>query len=147
MGARRQGTVIFTDGACSGNPGPGGYAAIIVEFDADRVAVREQIVTGGESNTTNNRMEIRAAIEGLKAVSQPGTVTVVSDSQYVIYTMTKGWKRSKNPDLWAALDAAAEPHKVRWEYVRGHAGHEYNERCDQLAVKEVHKQKLRGGNM
>jgi ribonuclease HI len=141
----RQGTVIFTDGACSGNPGPGGYAAIIVEFGADGLPVSEQIIKGGEPNTTNNRMEIRAAIEGLKAVIQPASVTVVSDSQYVIYTMTKGWKRGKNPDLWTALDIAAAPHRVKWEYTRGHAGHEYNERCDQLAVQEVHKQKLRSG--
>ncbi len=128
---------IYTDGACSGNPGPGGYAAILVATDASGRILRELPVTGGEPDTTNNRMELRAAIAGLSALTKPGPVTVVSDSEYLVNTMTKGWKRKKNQDLWAELDALAAIHDITWQYVRGHTGHPYNERCDRLAVAEI----------
>ncbi|MDX2159732.1 MAG: ribonuclease H [bacterium] len=131
--------VLYTDGACSGNPGPGGYAAIVVAYDADGSPVKEKIVTGGAKHTTNNQMEIRAVIDGLRALETPTAVTIVSDSQYVIYTMTKNWKRNKNQDLWEQLDDLVSLHKVKWTYVKGHAGHAYNERCDQLAVAEIAK--------
>jgi ribonuclease HI len=131
-------TELYTDGACSGNPGPGGYAAILVCRSEDgRVTERE--ISGSEPDTTNNRMEIRAVIEGLRALTRPVNVRIVSDSQYVIHTMTRKWRRNKNQDLWAELDALVRPHKVTWEYVRGHAGHAYNERCDRLAVAEIRK--------
>jgi ribonuclease HI len=131
--------VVYTDGACSGNPGPGGYAAILVAYDASGKVVKERTIVGGEKNTTNNQMEIRAVIEGLKTLTQPSEVRVVSDSQYVINTMTKGWKRRKNQELWDELDALCAKHKVTWEYIKGHAGHHYNERCDKLAVAEIEK--------
>lgn len=130
---------LYTDGACSGNPGPGGYAAILVATDADGTIVKERIVTGGDRATTNNRMEIMAVIAGLDALTDPTAVEIVSDSQYVINTMTKNWKRNKNHDLWARLDALCARHRVRWRYIRGHAGHAYNERCDRLAVAEIAK--------
>jgi len=131
--------VLYTDGACSGNPGPGGYAAILVAYDENGGAGKEEIVTGGATHTTNNQMEINAVIDGLRALSRPTPVTVVTDSQYVINTMTKNWKRNKNQALWEQLDELCEVHKVKWVYVRGHAGHEYNERCDKLAVAEIQK--------
>jgi ribonuclease HI len=127
--------VLYTDGACSGNPGPGGYAAILVAYDAQGEVAKEREIVGAEKSTTNNQMEIRAVIEGLKALSAPSEVRVVSDSQYVINTMTKNWKRKKNQDLWDELDDLCALHTVTWEYVKGHAGHEYNERCDKLAVQ------------
>lgn len=128
---------LYSDGACSGNPGPGGYAAILVATDATGTAVNEHVVSGGAADTTNNRMEIMAVIAGLEALTQPTQVLIVSDSQYVIYTMTKNWKRNKNGDLWQRLDALCARHKVSWKYVKGHAGHEYNERCDKLAVAQI----------
>jgi len=94
---------------------------------------------GGAANTTNNRMEILAVIEGLRALPNPTSIMIVSDSQYVINTMTKNWKRNKNQDLWEDLDALCDLHKVKWTYVRGHAGHVYNERCDKLAVSQIAK--------
>jgi ribonuclease HI len=99
--------------------------------------VRERESSGGEAHTTNNRMEIQAVIAGLDALTHPSRLTIWSDSQYVIYTMTRGWKRKKNHDLWEALDKALAPHQVTWQYVRGHAGHEYNERCDALARQAI----------
>jgi ribonuclease HI len=126
--------VIYTDGACSGNPGPGGFAAILTAADDTGQVTHESVVTGGEPQTTNNRMEMRAVIEGLKALTRPSTVQVVSDSQYVIRTMTEDWKRNKNRDLWEEIDQLCQVHQVTWVYTKGHAGHEYNERCDQLAV-------------
>ncbi len=125
---------LYTDGACRGNPGPGGYAAILTATNTQGELLREIEVTGGEPETTNNRMEIRAVIEGLNAIKQPSTVEIVSDSQYVIYTMTRNWKRKANLDLWDQLDDAIKRHTIRWRYVKGHAGHDYNERCDKLAV-------------
>ena len=128
---------LYTDGACSGNPGPGGYAAILVARDDKGRIIKTLEITGGEPETTNNRMEIRAVIEGLRALTAPATLTIVSDSQYVIKTMTQGWKRKKNEDLWAELDEQLARHHVTWQYVRGHDGHEYNERCDRLAVAAI----------
>ena len=131
---------IFTDGSCSGNPGPGGYAVIIEED-----GIRREL-TGGESQTTNNRMELRAVIEGLAALDEPSLVRVVTDSRYVangmkswIYTWRrKGWKTSagtpvKNRDLWERLDKLSQTHEVSWEWVRGHNNHPENERADLLA--------------
>ncbi len=119
---------IYTDGSCLGNPGPGGWAAIVVSDGAERE------LTDGDAHTTNQRMEVMAAIKGLEAVPAGGAVTVHSDSLYVINTMTKGWKRKANVDLWPALDAVVGERTVTWEWVKGHAGHPMNERADRLAV-------------
>ena len=141
---------IFTDGACSGNPGPGGWACIVATPDG---RVRE--LGGGERATTNNRMEMSGVLEGLRAVAPlPGVVVVHSDSTYVIDGITSwilGWKRRgwktaageavKNEDLWRALDAAVAargPRGVEWRWVRGHDGHDANERCDEIAVAYSH---------
>jgi ribonuclease HI len=135
------GTVeIFTDGACSGNPGPGGWGALL------RFRGIEKELSGGENPTTNNRMELMAAIEALKALKRPARVRLWTDSVYVRDGITKwvhGWKRTgwktadkkpvKNVDLWQALLAAAEPHDVEWRWIKGHAGHAENERADALA--------------
>jgi ribonuclease HI len=131
---------LFTDGACSGNPGPGGWGVLL------RWRGNERELSGGETPTTNNRMELTAAIEGLKALKRPAQVRVWTDSVYVRDGITKwihGWKRSgwktadkkpvKNVDLWQALLAAAEPHEVEWRWIKGHAGHPENERADALA--------------
>jgi ribonuclease HI len=128
---------LYTDGACSGNPGPGGYAAILVTTDPTGNVIKELVVTGNAPHTTNNRMEIMAAIAGLQSLTQPSQVTIVSDSEYLVRTMTQHWKRKKNQDLWAEVDALAAIHTLSWKYVRGHAGHSYNERCDRLAVAEI----------
>ncbi|MCB2108668.1 MAG: ribonuclease HI [Rhodobacteraceae bacterium] len=139
---------LFTDGACLGNPGPGGWAALL------RFNSTEKELAGGEADTTNNRMELRAVIEGLNALTRPCTVRVTTDSQYVQKGITEwidGWKRRnwrtadkkpvKNVDLWQALDAAREPHRVTWHWVRGHDGHTENERVDQLARAEAERLK------
>ena len=131
---------IFTDGACRGNPGPGGWAALL------RVGGHEKLLSGAESATTNNRMELMAAIEGLSALKRPSRVTLTTDSQYVRQGITQwisGWKRNgwrtaakkpvKNQDLWQALDLALGQHEVEWLWVKGHSGHEENERVDQAA--------------
>jgi ribonuclease HI len=131
---------IFTDGACSGNPGPGGWAAIL------RYRAAEKELSGSEPDTTNNRMELTAAIAALEALRRPCRVRLYSDSQYLRDGITKwihGWKARgwrtadkkpvKNIDLWQRLDAAAARHQVAWEWVRGHAGHPENERADALA--------------
>ena len=131
---------IFTDGACSGNPGPGGWGAIL------RSGAHEKEISGGERATTNNRMELMAAIQALGALKSPSSVTVHTDSRYVMDGLTKwlpkwkrnGWKTSdkkpvKNGDLWRALDEAAGRHEVAWRWVRGHDGHIENERADALA--------------
>ena len=130
---------LYTDGACSGNPGPGGYAAILVAQDDTGQARKEHVVVGSEAETTNNRMEMRAVIEGLKALTKPSPVRVVSDSEYVVNTMTRNWKRRKNHDLWEELDTLCATHDVTWEHIKGHAGHKYNERADRLAVAEIRK--------
>jgi ribonuclease HI len=129
--------VIFTDGACSGNPGVGGWAAILVAYDSSGSVIREVEIAGFEPHTTNNRMEIMAAVAGLRRLTRPTRVRVVSDSTYLVYTMTRGWNRKANQDLWAELDLAARGHRITWQYVRGHAGHAYNERCDRLAVAQI----------
>ena len=131
---------IATDGACKGNPGPGGWGALI------RSGTHEKELSGGEPLTTNNRMELTAAIEALKALSRPCAVTLSTDSRYVMDGLTKwvhGWQRNgwrtadkkpvKNAELWQALLAAAKPHAIDWKWVKGHAGHPDNERCDRLA--------------
>ena len=132
---------IYTDGACSGNPGPGGWAALLM------FGGREKELSGGEPLTTNNRMELQAAIEGLKALTRPCTVDLFTDSQYVRQGITawmrnwkaRGWRTAdnkpvKNEDLWRALDEAAGRHQVRWHWVRGHADDAMNNRVDGLAV-------------
>ena len=131
---------MFTDGACSGNPGPGGWGVLL------RFGSEEKELCGGEAETTNNRMELRAAIEGLNALTRRSRVRLHTDSQYVKNGITdwirnwkaRGWKTAakkpvKNVDLWKALDEASSRHDVQWEWVRGHAGHEGNERADELA--------------
>ncbi len=122
---------IFTDGACSGNPGPGGWAAIIIDGDK-----REEI-KGGDKKTTNNRMELTAAIEGLDRTSPGSSITIHSDSQYVVNTMTRNWKRNANNDLWKKLDSLVAERQVEWEWVRGHSGNPENERADRLAVEMI----------
>ncbi|MBM9596279.1 ribonuclease HI [Roseitranquillus sediminis] len=135
----------FTDGACSGNPGPGGWGALLVARDGERV-VRERALSGGEALTTNNRMELMAAIGALESLRRPSLITIVTDSAYLkngITSWLHGWKRNgwktstrkpvKNEDLWRRLDAAQAPHQVRWEWIKGHAGHPENERADELA--------------
>nr|WP_319515989.1 ribonuclease HI [uncultured Cohaesibacter sp.] len=131
---------IYTDGACSGNPGPGGWGALLTMGD------HEKELCGGEANTTNNRMELTAAIEALNALTRACDVDLYTDSQYVkggitgwIYGWKKnGWKTAakkpvKNAELWQALDDALKRHKVEWHWVKGHAGHDGNERADELA--------------
>lgn len=131
---------IFTDGACSGNPGPGGWAAIL------RSGKHEKEISGGEASTTNNRMELTAAIRGLEALKRPSDVVIHTDSRYVMDGITRwmarwklnGWRTTdkkpvKNDDLWRALDAAAERHRTSWKWVPGHSGHPENERADALA--------------
>ncbi len=137
---------IFSDGACSGNPGPGGFGTIL------RSGQHEKELSGFEAETTNNRMELLGAITGLEALKRPCQVRLVTDSQYVVKGMTewiagwqkKGWKNSKkeevaNRDLWERLLSAAKQHSVDWVWVKGHAGHEENERCDELARLEISK--------
>ncbi len=135
---------LFTDGACLGNPGPGGWAALL------RFNGTEKEISGGESDTTNNRMEMQAVIEGLNALTRPCTVSVFTDSQYVQRGITewiKGWKARgwktaakkpvKNVELWQAMDSAQAKHQVSWYWVKGHAGHPENERVDDLAREEA----------
>jgi len=118
---------IYTDGACIGNPGPGGWAAVIVGEDGRRD------ITGREDRTTNNRMEIVAAIKGLEATPPGSRVRIRSDSQYLVQTMTRNWKRKANLDLWHALDRLVGERDVSWSWVRGHTGHPENERANRLA--------------
>ncbi len=132
---------IYTDGACRGNPGRGGYGAILV------FGKYEREISGGEPETTNNRMELMAAISGLEALKEPCSVTLYSDSKYLVDAYNRewvyswknaGWRRGreplKNPDLWERLFALTEIHKVSFVWIKGHDGHEYNERCDRLAT-------------
>jgi len=138
---------IYSDGACSGNPGPGGYGTILV------CGSHEKELSGGEAHTTNNRMELLGAIEGLKALRFPCKVTLTSDSKYLVDGITKGWAKSwqqngwvkkdkkpaLNPDLWQELLRLLEIHEVTFVWVHGHRGHPYNERCDRLAVAASEK--------
>ena len=119
---------IYTDGACQDNQGPGGWGAVIEQDGGSRE------LSGREEKTTNNRMELMAAIKGLEATPEGAEVTIHSDSRYLINTMTKGWKRNVNTDLWERLDRLAADRKVAWRWVRGHAGHPQNERADMLAT-------------
>ncbi|MFC3119008.1 ribonuclease HI [Jhaorihella thermophila] len=146
----------YTDGACSGNPGPGGWGVLLQAKDGGRV-VKERELKGGEPETTNNRMELLAAINALEALERPAEITVVTDSAYVkngITSWLHGWKKNgwktsakkpvKNAELWQRLDAAQARHKVHWQWVKGHAGHPENERADELA-REGMKPFKRGG--
>jgi len=139
---------IYTDGACSGNPGPGGWGAVLMYGD------KKKELSGGEPSTTNNRMELFSVISALEALREPCRVMLYTDSQYVANAINmgwltswqqKGWKRKggevKNPDLWVRLLPLLEINDVTFEWVKGHADNEYNNRCDELAVAEVKKQK------
>ena len=122
---------IYTDGSCSGNPGPGGWGAIVMQGDDT------QRLSGGHAATTNNRMEVTAAIKGLEATPPGADVTIHSDSEYLVKTMTKNWKRNVNKDLWEPLERLVSARSVRFEWVRGHAGHPQNEAADRLAVQAM----------
>ena len=140
---------IYTDGACSGNPGPGGWGAILCYGE------HELSLSGGEAHTTNNRMELTAVIEGLKKLKEPCIVELYSDSKYVIDALSKGWawgwkkkgwvksdkKPALNPDLWDVLLALVQTHEVHYHWVKGHADNVYNNRCDAMAVAEWQKLK------
>lgn len=139
----------FSDGSCLGNPGPGGWAALLFYNDS------EKVLSGSESHTTNNRMELMAAIEGLKALKESCDVLMVTDSQYVQKGITEwmvkwkqnGWrtanrKEVKNADLWKQLDEEVQKHHVKWEWVKGHSGHPENERVDQLARDAITKKSV-----
>jgi ribonuclease HI len=142
--------IIYTDGACSGNPGPGGWAAILQSRGA------EKMISGGEVSTTNNRMELTAAIEALKCLKKPCQIQLFSDSAYLVSAFTKGWLRNwqvngwknaagdpvSNPDLWQALLSGSEIHLIEWIKVKGHSDNELNNRCDALAVAEIKKLRL-----
>jgi ribonuclease HI len=135
----------FTDGACSGNPGPGGWGVVLQAINAGEI-VKERELSGGAGETTNNQMELMAAISALETLERASSITVVTDSSYVkdgVSTWIHGWKRNgwktaakkpvKNVELWQRLDAAQARHNVTWEWVKGHAGHPENERADALA--------------
>ena len=135
---------IYTDGACSGNPGPGGWGVLM------RYGGHEKTLSGGEAQTTNNRMELMAAIRALEALTRPSTVKLVTDSRYVLDGMTQwlpGWKKRgwrtadrkpvKNMDLWQRLEDCASTHQIEWQWVRGHSGHAENEQVDALARQAV----------
>ena len=137
--------MAWTDGACSGNPGPGGWGVLMRAMDGQTV-LKERELSGGEAATTNNRMELMAAISALEALTRPSTITITTDSAYVkngVQSWIHGWKRNgwktadrkpvKNVDLWQRLDAAQARHKVVWKWIKGHAGHAENERADELA--------------
>ncbi len=138
---------IYTDGSCRKNPGPGGWGAILV------YGKHELTLSGGEEDTTNNRMELLSVISALERLKEPCDITLTSDSQYVIHGLSRGWAASwrahgwkkgdgtaaLNPDLWERLLTLAQPHTIRCVWVRGHAGHPYNERCDAMAQAESGK--------
>ncbi|MDR1975755.1 MAG: ribonuclease HI [Campylobacteraceae bacterium] len=136
---------LFSDGSALGNPGFGGYCAIL------RFGEHEKIVSGGENDTTNNRMELKAVIEGIKALKEPCRIEIVSDSSYVTKGISlwlenwvaKGFAKVKNPDLWIEFLEVSKMHKLKTTWVRGHNGHEENERCDKIAKEEAQKLKER----
>ena len=141
---------LYTDGACSGNPGPGGYGAILVYVDS-KGNKHEKEFSAGYKHVTNNQMELLAVIVGFEALKKPADVTVVSDSKYVCDAFNqkwidswvkKNWKNVKNIELWQRLLNAMKPHDYKFEWVKGHAGHHYNERCDQLGVEAYKKENL-----
>lgn len=121
--------LIYADGGCIGNPGPGGWGVVFASADG----AMQGKLSGSEPETTNNRMELTAAIEGLKRTAPGARITLRSDSQYLINTMTRGWKRKANRDLWRILDSLAKERQVTFEWVRGHAGDQLNELADELA--------------
>ena len=141
---------IYTDGACKGNPGPGGYGVVLVSGD------RKKELSGGFRKTTNNRMELMACVEGLRSLKHSCEVTLTSDSKYVVNAMVKGWAKkwrskgwklspstpAKNPDLWAQLLELCSEHQVEFKWVKGHNEHPENERCDELAVAASQGEKL-----
>ena len=135
---------LHTDGACLGNPGPGGWAAIL------QWGEHESVLKGGLASSTNNQMELMAVIMGLEALKRPVSITVISDSKYVLSGIRywlegwkrNGWKNAKkqpvaNQELWQRLDVATQPHRIQWQWIKGHAGHPLNERCDDLARAEA----------
>ena len=136
---------VYTDGACSGNPGPGGWGAILIYKGV------EKEISGGEADTTNNRMELTAVIRALALLKEPCAVTVTTDSQYISRAINEGWLKKwkaaaftkkgglKNAELWRELDALLQKHDVRFVWVKGHADNEYNNRCDKMAVAEREK--------
>ena len=136
---------VYTDGACSGNPGPGGWAAVL------RYGKAEKELSGGEADTTNNRMELTGVIKALEALKEPCAVTVYTDSQYISRALNEGWLKKwkaagftkkgglKNAELWRTLDALLQKHTVTFQWVKGHAENEYNNRCDALAVAQRDK--------
>ncbi len=140
---------IYTDGSCLGNPGPGGWSAILIHNGTGT----EKAISGGEPMTTNNRMEITAAIQALSALKRPVEVDIYSDSNYLVNAFVKGWldnwcrrgwvrgrnKPVENLDLWQELVRCAAPHQIHWHHVSAHRGHQYNERCDQMARAEASK--------
>ncbi len=147
----------FTDGACSGNPGPGGWGVVLQAKDGDTI-VKERELSGGAADTTNNQMELMAAISALEVLDRPSRITIITDSAYVKNGVTGwifGWKKNgwktagkkpvKNVDLWQRLDAAQVQHDVTWEWVKGHAGHPENERADELARAGMAPFKPQGG--
>ncbi|MEO0818962.1 MAG: ribonuclease HI [Pseudomonadota bacterium] len=147
----------YTDGACSGNPGPGGWG-VVLEAVREGAVVKARELSGGAAETTNNRMELMAAIAALEALERPSTLTVVTDSSYLKDGITgwiHGWKKNgwktaakkpvKNADLWQRLDAAQARHTVAWDWVKGHAGHPQNERADTLARAEIKALKAAAG--
>lgn len=147
----------YTDGACSGNPGPGGWGVLLIARDGDTV-LKERELQGGEPMTTNNRMELLAAISALETLARASELTIVTDSAYVKNGVTEwihGWKRNgwrtagkdpvKNADLWQRLDLAQKQHKVTWRWIKGHAGHAENERADALARAGMAPFKVKAG--
>ncbi len=148
MPKKEDSVVLYTDGGCVPNPGVGGWGAILIYNG------KERELSGGEPDTTNNRMEMTAAISGLEALTRSCRVTLITDSEYVKRGITEwlpGWKRKnwkrkggpiKNVDLWKRLDEAASRHEVSWEWVKGHAGVHYNERCDTLASEAIAREKV-----
>ena len=146
---------IYTDGACSGNPGNGGYGTILVYIDSNGIK-HEKELSQGYKNVTNNQMELLAVIVGLEALKKPSEVTVISDSKYVVDAFNNNWLESwqqknwrnaskqpvKNIDLWKRLLNSMKEHDVKFIWVKGHAGHEYNERCDSLAVNAYKSENL-----
>lgn len=145
--------IIYTDGACSGNPGPGGWAAVIIG-EGEKTIIKE--ISGGEAHTTNQRMELRAAVEALAALTEPNRVRLHSDSAYLVNAFNRGWiarwlrsgwrtaanKPVQNRDIWESLVDLAEGHKVEWVKVKGHSNDFYNDRCDELARRAIPQQNI-----